>query len=127
MARFKWLLAVIPILVVGGIALFSNQGDSYFCPGTRTPRANGCGTSSSDSFSSIDSSTSSSFWLWALLIIAIVAAFFLVRYVDKVAAKTGRSRLGFALLGIFMPPVAWAICLVLDKDDSRINATKSIN
>jgi len=58
--------------------------------------------------------------VWILILAAAIALiFFLARYCYKVATRTGRSRVGFVWLSIFLPAVAWVICLLIDKDERR--------
>ena len=59
------------------------------------------------------------FSLFVLFIILITVTILIARYAYQVATRTGRSRVGFVWLSILFPAVAWIICLVLDKDESR--------
>jgi hypothetical protein len=58
--------------------------------------------------------------VWILLLAVVIALiFFLARYAYQVATRTGRSRVGFVWLSIFLPFVAWVICLLIDTDERR--------
>jgi hypothetical protein len=59
------------------------------------------------------------FSLFVLVIILITVTILIARYSYQVATRTGRSRVGFVWLSILFPAVAWIVCLVLDKDESR--------
>jgi hypothetical protein len=59
------------------------------------------------------------FSLTVLSIILITVTILIARYSYQVATQTGRSRVGFVWLSILFPAVAWIICLVIDKDESR--------
>ena len=59
------------------------------------------------------------FSLFVLFITLITVTILLARYSYQVATRTGRSRVGFVWLSIFFPAVAWIICLVIDKDETR--------
>lgn len=56
---------------------------------------------------------------FVLVIILITVTILIARYSYQVATRTGRSRVGFVWLSILFPAVAWIVCLVLDKDESR--------
>ena len=61
-----------------------------------------------------------SVFLWLVVFALALALIILIgRYCYGVATRTGRSRIGFVWLSIFLPAVALVICLVLDKDDER--------
>jgi hypothetical protein len=59
------------------------------------------------------------FSLTVLFIILITVTILIARYSYQVATRTDRSRVGFVWLSILFPVVAWIVCLVLDKDESR--------
>jgi steroid 5-alpha reductase family enzyme len=59
------------------------------------------------------------FSLIVLFIALITVTILIARYSYQVATRTGRSRVGFVWLSILFPAVAWIVCLVLDKDESR--------
>jgi hypothetical protein len=59
------------------------------------------------------------FSLFVLFIISITLIILIARYSYQVATRTDRSRVGFVWLSILFPAVAWIVCLVLDKDESR--------
>ena len=59
------------------------------------------------------------FSLFVLFITLVTLTILLARYSYQVATRTGRSRVGFVWLSILFPAVAWIICLVIDKDESR--------
>jgi hypothetical protein len=62
------------------------------------------------------------FWFCVLILLLAVIAL-LARYCYRVAKRTGRSRVGFVCLSLLFPAVAWIICLILDKDESRYTDT----
>ena len=62
------------------------------------------------------------FSLFVLFISLITVTILLARYSYQVATRTGRSRVGFVWLSILFPAVAWIICLVIDKDETRYEA-----
>jgi steroid 5-alpha reductase family enzyme len=62
------------------------------------------------------------FLLFVIVIISITLIILIARYSYQVATRTGRSRVGFVWLSILFPAVAWIVCLVIDKDESRYEA-----
>jgi hypothetical protein len=59
------------------------------------------------------------FSLFVLVMILLTVIILIERYSYQVATRTARSRVGFVWLSILFPAVAWIVCLVLDKDESR--------